>query len=254
MENKNFEEKYAEYYDLFNTGKDYSKECDFLEEVFKKYSKNKIKDILDLGCGTGLHDIQLALDGYSVDGLDLSKEMIKIANSRKKSGTAFFVGDMANFDLNKKYDACISMFSAVGYLTDNKQISSCIKCVKKHLKPKGIFVLDCWNGLGVLRELPSSRVKEIKAGNLIIKRTSYPKLESVNQVCYVKFKVDIFENNLLKDSYEENHKVRFFFPQELKKYLEDEGFEVLEICPSYELNGNVDEKTWNMVVVSKLKG
>lgn len=44
----NYNRKYSEYYDLFNQGKDYSKECNFLEEVFKKYSKIQIKNILDL--------------------------------------------------------------------------------------------------------------------------------------------------------------------------------------------------------------
>ena len=78
MECKSFDEKYARYYDLFNQGKDYNKECDFLEEIFKKFG-DKIQTILDLGCGTGLHALELSKRRYTLTGLDLSEEMIKIA-------------------------------------------------------------------------------------------------------------------------------------------------------------------------------
>ena len=51
----------------------------------------------------------------------------------------------------------------------------------------------------------------------------------------------------------EKHKVRFFFPQELRKYLEDSGFEVLGMYKSFELDNKVNEDCWNMVIIAKLK-
>jgi hypothetical protein len=48
--------------------------------------------------------------------------------------------------------------------------------------------------------------------------------------------------------------MRFYFPQELKYYLENAGFEVLKICPFLDLNGCVDEHVWNIAVIAKAGG
>ncbi len=246
-----FKKDYVDYYDLFNRGKDYRKECDFLEQIFKKLGKN-IKTILDLGCGTGLHDKELALRGYNITGLDLSEEMINLAKKRNPN-SKFIVGSMSNFELGDKFDAVICMFSALGYLTENKQLGGFFNCIKKHLKPDGLLIIDCWNGLGVMKELPSSREKMVQDGDLKIIRESFPDLDVKNHINNVKFKIKIFENKNLIKEYEENHKVRFFFPKELEKYMDDEGFELIYLCPSFKIDHKLSEKDWNMILVSRLK-
>ena len=49
-------------------------ECDFIE---KEIEFNKQTRILDIGCGTGRHSIELTKRGYQVTGIDLSKSMLK---------------------------------------------------------------------------------------------------------------------------------------------------------------------------------
>jgi SAM-dependent methyltransferase len=226
-------------------------EVNFLEKVIHKYSNEGSKEILDLGCGTGIHDKNLTEKGHNILGLDLSKDMIEIAKSKDIPNANFIVGNMANFELGKKFDVCISMFAAFGYLIENKEIKSSIKSIKKHLNKGGLFIFEVWNGLAVMNELPSSRENEEISENYKIIRKSYPKLNSFKQYCEVKFNVKILENNSLINEYEETHNMRFFFPQEIKKYLEDENFEVLEICNAFELGSKIDENNWNMVVIAK---
>jgi hypothetical protein len=52
----------------------------------------------------------------------------------------------------------------------------------------------------------------------------------------------------------EKHVVRFYFPQEIKHFLEATGFEVLKICPFLDLKGKVDENIWNIAVIAKKGG
>ncbi len=248
-----FNKKYAGYYEKFNDGKDYSKEVEFLHQIFKKYSENPVKKILDLGCGTGIHAKWLALKEDEIVGVDLSPDMIEIAKAKNIPHSEFFVGDMSKFDLNRKFDSVISMFSAMGYLTDNKQIEGFFNSVKKHLNKNGLLVLDVWNGLGVMNELPTSREKSSEKDGLKIVRKSFPDLDSKNHTNNVRFNVKVFGNGNLIEDYNENHKVRFFFPQELKKYLEDAGFELVHLCPSFEFDKEVTEKNWNIVLVARLK-
>ena len=245
-----FDKDYAKYYDLFNQAKDYKNEADFLEEVFKKYGN--VKKILDLGCGTGLHTKELLERGYEITGLDLSEEMIDIAKKRNPSAK-FHIGNMNNFNLSNKFDAIICMFSALGYLTENKQLEDFFISCRDHLKDNGLLILDVWNGLGVMRELPSSREKIVERNELKIIRKSLPELDSKNHINKVRFNVKVFKDNELLREYIEDHTVRFFFPLELKRYMEDIGFELIRICPSFDFSKELTENDWNMVLIGKFK-
>ena len=112
---------YGEYYDIFYDDKDYEQECDFVQKIFKKYSSFPVKSILDAGCGTGGHSIPLAFRGYEVTGIDASPVMIKKARQKAKEAgvnPTFRSLDIRDFDLKKKFDACISMFAVLNYLTE----------------------------------------------------------------------------------------------------------------------------------------
>ena len=77
----NIFKNYAKYYDLFYEDKNYKRESDYVDSLISKYSR-KTKSILELGCGTEIHSIELAKKGYQVDGVDSSREMLKEARKR----------------------------------------------------------------------------------------------------------------------------------------------------------------------------
>jgi 2-polyprenyl-3-methyl-5-hydroxy-6-metoxy-1,4-benzoquinol methylase len=59
-------------------------ELKFIRWAFKNFARRKIKNILDIACGTGRHAIPLAKLGYRVTAFDLSKEMLDIAKEKAK--------------------------------------------------------------------------------------------------------------------------------------------------------------------------
>ncbi len=67
-------ENYAETYDKETFAQGTIGECDFIE---KEFNYNKKLNILDIGCGTGRHAIELAKRGYTVTGIDLSESQIQ---------------------------------------------------------------------------------------------------------------------------------------------------------------------------------
>ena len=75
---------YAQFYDSFYRDKDYAGECDFLEQMFSRHATATVREILDLGCGTGGHVLRLLERGYDVSGVDRSEEML--ASARHKAG------------------------------------------------------------------------------------------------------------------------------------------------------------------------
>jgi SAM-dependent methyltransferase len=92
------------YEELFqNYGKKYDKEiftkgtigeCDFIEKEIKY---NKQVKILDIGCGTGRHSIELAKRGYAVTGIDLSESLLcRAKDTASKEGLKI---DEMNFQI-----------------------------------------------------------------------------------------------------------------------------------------------------------
>jgi len=93
-------ENYAKTYDTEEYTKGTIGECDFIE---KEINYNKTVKILDVGCGTGRHSIELSKRGYSVTGIDLSESQLKRAKEKASAQSL-------KIDF-QKHDARISHFS-----------------------------------------------------------------------------------------------------------------------------------------------
>jgi len=99
--------------------------------------------ILDVWCGTGRHSIELARRGYSVTGLDLSREMLsRAAASAEAAGVRvdFVRSDAARFSLPERYDGAICLcegaFGLLGAKDDPiGQPLSILSNISRSLKP-----------------------------------------------------------------------------------------------------------------------
>ena len=110
-------------------------------------------------------------------------------------------------------------------------------------KPKKILEVGC--GTGSYTKILLERGYEVTAVDI-----SGNMLEIAGEKCACKF----IKGDVRDITINEKHVVRFYFPQEIKYYLENAGFEVLKICPFLDLNGPVDENVWNMCVIARAGG
>lgn len=249
-------EDYAKYYDLLYQDKNYEKECDFIEEIFHRFSSTRVKSVLDAGCGTGGHAIPLARRSYAVTGVDSSEIALKLA--QEKAGKenpdpdmVFYRGDLRQLDLGRQFDACICMFSVVGYITETDDFIETVKRIRRHLECGSIFTFDFWNGLAVLRIMPAPRIKTARDTGLSVIRVAQPELDALNHLCRVHYHLLVNREGRMVDEVTETHVVRYYFPQEIRHYLHDAGFEVLRICPFLDIDGKVDENVWNVTVIAR---
>jgi len=245
---------YSLYYDLLYQDKDYELECDFIEQAFIKYSEKPIHSILDGGCGTGGHAIVLAKRGYEVTGFDKSETMLELAKNKANSSNCTLnleLSDLRTFNLQSRYDACICMFAVMNYLTETRDILDALSSIRKHLNKGSLFIFDFWNGLAVLRILPTERTKTIENGRRRIIRIAQPELDALRHICRVNYHLLVFDGSRLIEEVKETHIVRYFFPQEISYYLLQSGFEVLALCPFPELEGKVDENIWNIAIIAR---
>src|SRR5699024_11875260 len=88
----------SDYYDLLTADQPYHK-WKYIVEHFLSSSEN---EILDIGCGTGTLTSQLTEYGQ-VSGVDISQEMLEIAESRNPS-INWYCQDMRDLELPNQYD------------------------------------------------------------------------------------------------------------------------------------------------------
>lgn len=227
--------EYSQYYNLLYRDKDYLTEANFIKQLLQLYAPNT-SSILDLGCGTGKHDLFLALAGYQVTGVDLSKDMLEEANKKieqleNKDNLQFSQGDLRNVRLNKQFDAIISLFHVMSYQTTNEDLKATFATVKEHLKPGGIFIFDFWYGPAVLSDLPSVRVKRLKDQDLTVTRISEPTLHPNINIVDINYQVFIQEESKnIFHEIQETHTMRYLFKPEIELLTTDAQFQLIECC------------------------
>ncbi len=132
--------KFAYYYDEVMSELDYDLWLEFTEEFLKPGDK-----ILDLACGTGTFLTMLKLKGYETYGLDLSDDIIEIANEKRKINRLdikFDVADMTSFNYDIKFDVITCFFDSINFLKQKSDINKLLDSVYRNLKPNGLFIFD----------------------------------------------------------------------------------------------------------------
>jgi len=132
----------AIYYDKIYGFKDYAAEAEGVAERVKRHGTSGGAWLLDVACGTGRHIAELA-SRFSVEGLDLSPEMLEIAR-RRNPGARFHLGDMAQFSLERRFDVVTCLFSSIGYARTVPRLNAAVRCMAEHLAPGGVLIIEPW--------------------------------------------------------------------------------------------------------------
>jgi SAM-dependent methyltransferase len=108
--------------------------------------------ILELGCGTGRLAIPLVCTGVEVHGLDASPAML--AEARRKAaqlrpevagGLHLHQGDMARFELGKKFALIFIAFRSFQILATPEAQGECLRCIREHLIPGGKVIINLFD-------------------------------------------------------------------------------------------------------------
>lgn len=123
-------------------------ECDFIEH---EIGSNRNFRILDIGCGTGRHSIELAKRGYSVTGIDLSESML--ARAKEKAILAnvridFQRHDARDLPFRNEFDLAIMLCEGSFPLMETDEMNFAIlRSAAQSLKPQGKLIFTTLNGL-----------------------------------------------------------------------------------------------------------
>ena len=132
----------ARCYDRLTGDVGYEKWADYLERHFRKL-KQPVRSVVELGCGTGSLTRLLARRGYAVTAIDLSPDMLAVADQKCEGlGVLFLCQDMSRLTLLEPADAVVSCLDSVNYVTRPAALRRTFRRVYRALAPGGLFLFD----------------------------------------------------------------------------------------------------------------
>ncbi len=245
---KNFDSTYSRYYDLLYYDKDYEKEVPYIIELIRSVDPKAAK-VLELGFGTGNHAALLCKKGYKVTGIERSEEMVTIAKEKFIDGFTPVIADIENYNLHTTFDAAISLFHVVSYLTENAALINCFKSTSEHLKDGGIFIFDVWYSPAVYHQQPETRIKRINNNDIDVIRLAEPLLHTGKNVVDVNYEIIVMDRKTkLTDVYYEKHPMRHFSIPEINLLATITGFKIIRVEEFLTAN-QPSENTWGVCFI-----
>ncbi len=184
--------------------------------------------ICELGCGTGTMTEFFASAGYSMIGVDISPEMLSLANMKKEetgSDIIYLEQPMEELELDEPVDAMISVCDSVNYLLHDQQLDDLFDRVKIYLKPGGYYIFDLKTSYCYTQIIGNQTWVEQDDDVSYIWENYYYEEESINE-----YMLTIFKKNAdgLYEKSEEAHYQKAYEIDYLKPIIEKAGLQFVE--------------------------
>lgn len=241
MKPKSGKEKAKKYYDqeaknyiqMYKEGyKEYPANLIRLNFILERLKQNKIKKVLDAGCGTCSPMIRLLKEGFIVKGFDFSEEMVKEGRKElKKVGcdaNLIFQADLEDDAAlpDEKFDALIALGVFPHILNERKALAN----MRKRLNKQGLVFIEFRNDLFAAYTLNKYSIEFFL--NRVIDLSSLP-----NDIA--KRVIDFYSERLKVDKPDKKEKGKISYTDILAKFhnplnIEEElfrptGFSIVKI-------------------------
>lgn len=174
--------------------------------------------ILDMACGAGRHAIILARKNFHLTAVDLSENLISIAEQSAQNENLkinFVQSDIRKYETNDKFDLIINLFTSFGYFESDEENYAVLQKAYHLLVENGFFVLDFFNSEFLRQNLVEFSEENLGGAEI----HQYRKIKN-NRVTK---KIVITKNGNLS-TYEES--VRMFSKDEIVNAIQNIGFDI----------------------------
>jgi len=241
-------ENSAEKYDQERFTKGTIGECDFIE---KEINHKKSLKILDVGCGTGRHAIELTKRGYSITGIDLSATQIKRAKEKAKLENLeinFMVTDARQLPFKQEFDIA-TMLCEGGFplMETDEENFEILKSITNALTKNGKIIFTTLNGLFPIFNSTNEFTKDKDKENTQFHNNNFD-LMTFRDHSVIEFEDDFGNRKQI------NCNQRFYMPSEINWLLKSLGYQQIEIfgakLGSFSRTDTLTTKDFEMLVLA----
>jgi SAM-dependent methyltransferase len=227
-------EQFAYLYDELMRDAPYDEWVKFVTDQIQKYHVNGVQ-LLDLACGTGELSVRFAKEGFKVTGIDLSSDMLAVAQAKaidEGVQIPFFEQNMADLEGQGQFDIIGIFCDSLNYLHSEEEVIRTFAQVYQHLQNHGIFIFDVHSIFKITQGF-INQTFTLNEDHLAYIWNSFPG-DTPNSVEH-ELSFFVLDGRTEKyDRYDEFHFQRTFSVQQYSNWLMEAGFELLEICADFQ--------------------
>lgn len=227
-------ERFARVYDELMNDVDYPSWVRIVKEACKTYAPNS-KTFLDVGCGTGTLSILLKQAGFDVTGVDLSDDMLMIANAKvmeKNLSIPFYQQDMRQLEGFTTFDAIGIFCDSLNYLQSEEDVKQTFQTVYEHLETDGLFIFDV-HSIFKMEEIFKDQTFTLNEEEISYIWNCYEGEHPYSVEHDLSFFVLDSTTNQY-DRFDEFHTQRTFPIDQYKNWLDEANFKVLDVLGDFE--------------------
>ncbi len=243
-------ENYAQKYDKECFVQGTLGECDFIEQ---EINRDKSLKIIDIGCGTGRHSIELVKRGYQITGIDLSESQLKRAREKaKEQGVEidFQKHDARDLPFKGEFDLAIMLCEGGFSLMETDEMNfEILKNATKVLNDKGKLIFTTLNGLFPLFHSVKEFYKSVaKEGSAECKGCSF------DLMTFRDHNTTVFEDDT-GNKKELKCNERYYVPSEITWLLKTLGYKKIDIfgakLGAFSRNDKLTTEDFEMLIVAE---
>jgi len=243
-------ENYAQKYDKECFVQGTLGECDFIE---KEMNFNKNTRILDVGCGTGRHAIELSKRGYKITGIDLSESQLARAKEKAKELNLeidFQQNNARKLPFDGEFDAAIMLCEGAFPLMETDEMNfEILKNVTRALKDAGRLIFTTLNGLFPLYHSVEKFCESAGGeGNATYKSNTF------DLMAFRDHNTTVFEDDT-GNKKELKCNERYYVPSEITWLLKTLGYKKIDIfgakLGAFSRNDKLTTEDFEMLVVAE---
>lgn len=242
-------DKFSYIYDeLMKRQVDYNLLASNVIQICDKHNV-EVKNILECGMGSGNLTEKFLEKKISVDGFDISDNMLSIAYDKlvDYENVNILKGDIRTFVSNKKYDLICCFFDVLNYIKSLDEIEMFLQNSKKQMTEDSILMFDV-NSEYKLKEYLADNTFVVEEDNVFYTWRNYLYKK------YIDFEIDFFVKNE-KNTYEritERQRQYIHSENDISELIEKCGYEILEII-DFETFKHIRKTSYRILYVLKLK-
>lgn len=221
-------------------------------------AKNFGPKVLELACGTGRVTIPVFESGATVDGIDFSESMLRLARKHAEAKSLkinFFQGDLRSLPFQDQYDLMFLPTATISHLLTRTDVEAFLSGVRRGLHKGGILALDMHNPMRIfLKSWPLP--PDGKEGSFTHRTTGETIRVLTTQEYFTDTQIFLVKNHYTftdGSTRDGDIVVRLYFPAEMQNLLHYNGFDVWRAYGNYKQEA-FNSESERYVILAKPRG
>ena len=241
-----FGDRYSRSYDAIYASKDYKGEVDRIVSLALANGLQAGARVLDFGCGTGRHGIEMAKLGFQMTLTDRSDHMLEIARERCDPGIEIeSLHSMSS--RHGDFDLVYSIFDVLSYQTKPQEAQDFVRELASLCKAGGLVIFDAWHLPGLHMDKPADRRGSFtdRLSGQEWERSSQITVDWLNGVTTIDYSLttSLGGQHFLET---ETHIMRAFTLLELELLTQSAGMVVLEFLTAPDFSRPITDVDWHV--------